>query len=253
MRSALYIGHLTHERRSPVHRLFRYRVFMWWIDTEELPAVKRRLSFGRLTRLFGTGPGHLVSIRSKDHFGDPACSIKENAAAFLATAGMTRPLGRVMLLCNGRLLGYVFDPLSLVYCYDTEDRLAAVIAEVHNTFGERHCYVIPGDSVMGHTVGKEFYVSPFLAVGGRYRMRVPTPGHTLRTTITLEQNGNDVFHSSLTGKRIPISRRSVLATLLAYPFLAFRITALIHWQAVQLWIRRVALVPRPHHARQERV
>jgi uncharacterized protein len=253
MRSALYVGHLWHERRVPVRRAFRYRVFMCWLDTSELDQLTRRLAFGRWTPLFGAGPGHLISFRAADHLGDPNRSVKENAGAFLAGVGFGTPLGRVMVLTNARVFGYAFNPLSLLYCHDTDDNLVAVIAEVNNTFGESHCYVIPGDAVQKHEQEKEFYVSPFLEVIGRYRMSVPTPQKTLRTTMTLEQHGRDVFHAALSGRRVAISRRSVVAMLLKYPLLTFRITALIRWQALHLWIRRVALVPRPHHDRQEHV
>ena len=167
---------------------------MWLVDLDELDELDRRLW------AFGADRRALTTIRSRDHLGDPAASIRENVDAYLARA-RRRPRGRpVPLLTNARVLGYVFNPLSVFYCHGPDGALRCVVAEVHNTYGERHCYLLqPGERGRAET-DKEFYVSPFLTVDGRYRMTFAAPGERLAVQMSLEQGGERVFAASLTGR-----------------------------------------------------
>ena len=109
LRSAVYTGHLVHHRRTPVERLFRYRVFLWWIDLDEVEAIGARLAAGRLRPLFGSARRRLFALRTGDHVGDPGRSIRENVVAVLRDGGVAAPVERVMLLTSARQLGYVFN------------------------------------------------------------------------------------------------------------------------------------------------
>ena len=170
VRSCLYEGQVVHDRRTPVRNVFRYGVYMWLVDLDELEALDNRLW------AFGADRRALTTIRSRDHLGDPGRSIRENVDTYLRMHDIDLGGGIVQLLTNARVLGYVFNPLSVFYCHGRDGELRCVIAEVHNTHGERHCYLLhPGDRGRAET-DKEFYVSPFLTVDGRYRMAFAPPG-----------------------------------------------------------------------------
>jgi DUF1365 family protein len=247
VRSALYEGHVVHERRTEHRNLFRYSVYMWLVDLDELDELDRRLwAFGH------DRPG-LTTIRSRDHLGDPRKTIKQNVLAYLDAHGVDLGGGRVTLLTNARVLGYVFNPLSVYYCHRPDGGVACVVAEVHNTYGQRHCYLLePGDRGRAET-GKEFYVSPFLTVDGRYRMTLAPPGERLSVQMALHQGGQRVFSASLTGHRRALTNATVTRMLLRHPLMTARVTSLIHVQGIKLALRGVARVPRPPHPPQEHV
>ncbi len=173
--------------------------------------------------------------------------------SYLAAHGIELDGGRVSLLTNARVLGYVFNPLSVFYCHRPDGSLRCVVAEVHNTYGERHCYLLePGERGRAST-GKEFYVSPFLTVDGSYEMTLAPPDERLSVQMALRQGGERVFAASLTGLRRPITNATVARMLLRHPLMTARVTSLIHLQGVKLALRGVARVPRPAHPRQEHV
>ena len=158
-----------------------------------------------------------------------------------------------MMLAHARVFGYVFNPLTVYWCHRADGTLACVVAEVHNTYGERHCYLLEPGARGQAEAGKEFYVSPFLTVDGRYRMSVPAPGERLSVQMALHQEGRRVFSASLTGRRLPLNNATVARMLTRHPLMTARVTSLIHLQGVKLWLRGAARVPRPPHAPQEHV
>ena len=136
MRSALYEGTLLHARTLPTRNVFTYPVCFYGLDLDELPELDRRLA------LFGYNRANVLTFRDGDHLGDPDLPVKANVVAFLAERGIALDGGRVVLLTNLRLLGHVFNPVSYFYCYRPDGELAAIVAEVSNTFGERHPYLL---------------------------------------------------------------------------------------------------------------
>ena len=247
MRSCLYEGQVVHERRTPLRNLFRYGVYMWLVDLDELDELDRRLW------AFGSNRRGLTTIRSRDHLGDPRRSIRANLDAYLALHGIDLEGGRVALLTNARVLGYVFNPLSVFYCHGPGGELRCVVAEVHNTHGERHCYLLhPGERGRAET-DKEFYVSPFLTVDVRYRMAFALPGERLAVQMGLEQDGERVFGASLTGTRLPLTNRTLGRMLVRYPLMTAKVTTLIHLQGLRLHLRGLAHVRHRRHVRQEGV
>jgi DUF1365 family protein len=247
VRSALYEGHVVHDRRTAHRNVFRYGVYMWLVDLDELDELDRRLwAFGHDRRA-------LTTIRARDHLGDPRRPIAENLHAYLDANGVDLEGGRVSLLTNARVLGYVFNPLSVFYCHGPGGDLRCIVAEVHNTYGQRHCYRRrPGARGRAET-GKAFYVSPFLTVDGRYVMTLPPPDARLSVQMALHQDGRRVFAASLTGRRMPLTNAAVARMLARHPLMTAQVTSLIHLQGVKLWLRGVTRVPRPPHARQEHV
>lgn len=247
VRSCLYEGQVVHDRRTPVRNVFRYGVYMWLVDLDELEALDNRLW------AFGADRRALTTIRSRDHLGDPRRSIRENVDAYLGMHDIDLEGGAVQLLTNARVLGYVFNPLSVFYCHGRDGELRCVIAEVHNTHGERHCYLLhPGERGRAET-DKEFYVSPFLTVDGRYRMSFAPVGERLAIQMSLEQEGERVFAASLTGTRLPLTNGSLGRMLARYPLMTAKVTTLIHLQGLRLHRRGVTHVRRPPHPRQDGV
>lgn len=240
----IYDATTTHRRTAAapagVDRRFAYPTCYWLVDLDAQPDLPRALR-------------RLVRFEARDHFGDPSATIAANARALLAEHGLAAD--RILLLTCPRTFGHVFNPLSVYYCLrgsDTDgEELVAVIAEVHNTYGGRHAYVLrPGrggaDSV--DTVDKCFYVSPFLPMGGTYTMRTPLPGERLSVAITLRQDGATPFVATLTGPGRPLTARTATRAVLRWPLPTLRTSALIRWQGIRLWLRRVPVQPRPADA-----
>jgi DUF1365 family protein len=224
--AALYEGQVVHTRPSGARYVFRHGMYMWLVDLDR--PVRMPLAL----RPF-------AGIRPRDHIGDPSRSIRENLDAYLADNGVSPDGGRVLMLTNARVLGYVFNPLTVYWCFDRGGDLRCLVAEVHNTHGERHCYLLhPGDR--GHCeTDKEFYVSPFLTVDGRYRMSFSEPGERLSVQMELHQAGERVFAASLTGRRMPLTHRNLARMVLRHPLMPQRVTGLIHLHGLRLHLRRV--------------
>jgi DUF1365 family protein len=238
--AALYPCEITHVRAHPIRRAFRYRSYLWLVDLDDLPRVPLALRpFAR--------------FRSRDHLGDPACSIRANVDAYLARLGISLAGGRVLMLGHAAVLGYVFNPLTVFWCHRADGTLAAVIAEVHNTYGQRHVYLLHPDGRGRAGADKDFYVSPFLPVAGRYRLRLPEPAATLHLSITLHMDGRTVLAAGVTGKRRPYTPWRLLGCALRRPWVTAQVTALIHWQGIRLAARRLPIIPRPAHDPQEGV
>jgi DUF1365 family protein len=151
------------------------------------------------------------------------------------------------MLANARAAGYVFDPLTTYFCFDADGALEGVLAEVHNTYGERHCYPLDVVRQMPARVDKEFYVSPFFAVEGRYDIRTRLTGSTVAVAISLTQGEDTVFNASVSGSLVPATRARVLRAVARNPLPSHRVSALIRWHGVRLWLRRLPVVARAPH------
>jgi hypothetical protein len=230
--AALYPCQITHVRAHPIRRTFRYRSYLWLVDLDDLPRVPPPLR-------------PLARFRSRDHLGDPACSIRAGVDACLARQGISLAGGRVLMLGHARVLGYVFNPLTVFWCHHAGGTLAAVIAEVHNTYGQRHTYLLHPDGRGRAETGKDFYVSPFLPVAGRYRLHLPEPGSTLRLSVTLHLGGRTVLAATVTGTRRPYTPWRLLGYALRYPWVTAQVSTLIRWQGARLAARRLPIFPRP--------
>jgi DUF1365 family protein len=237
----IYRARTTHRRLAAapagLDRRFDYDTGSWLIDLDRPPVLPRPLRW-------------LLRFEPRDHLGDPSTTIAANARGLLAEHGLTAD--RIMLLTCPRTLGHVFNPLSVFYCLRSagsgDGELVAVIAEVHNTYGGRHAYLLEPGVDGTDRVDKNFYVSPFLPMGGTYTMRTPLPGERLSVSVTLRQAGTTRFVATLTGVGEPLTTRAALRSLVRRPLLTLRTSALIRWQGIRLWMRRVPVQPRPPDA-----
>jgi uncharacterized protein len=230
--AALYPCQITHVRTRPVRRTFRYRSYLWLVDLDDLPRVPLPLH-------------PLAQFRARDHFTGTGGSLRATVDAYLARHGTDLAGGRVLMLGHARVLGHVLNPLTVFWCHYADGTLAAVIAEVHNTYGGRHAYLLHPDSRGRAEASKNFYVSPFLPVAGRYRLRLPEPGGTLRLGVTLHLGGRPVLAASVTGQRRAYTPWRLAGCALRYPWVTAQVTALIRWQGLRLAARRVTVCPRP--------
>jgi len=236
--SALYVGRVGHRRHRPrAHRL-DYRVFSLLLDLDELPELGRRL------RLFAhNGPG-LFSLLDRDHGPGDGSDLSPHVRGLLARADVRDADGPIRLLCYPRVLGFVFNPLSVYYCHRGDGALRALVYEVNNTFGERHSYVIPVEGQgprVRQTCPKAFYVSPFLPMDCTYHFRVRTPGERLSLVIHETHQGEPILDAWLTGERRPLTDAGLLRAALSIPLLTFKVVAGIHWEALKLWRKGVPL------------
>jgi DUF1365 family protein len=215
---ALYEAEVTHVRRTPLRHAFGYRDSYWLVDFDDLPQPRGIAGWlGRLQR-----DDYLDVRRLLRQSGiDPA---------------------RILVLSAGRTLGYSFNPLSVFWCYDDAGARCAVVAEVHNTYGERHAYVLRPDAAGWATVEKEMYVSPFNPAHGSYRIQVGEPSSSVLVSVTLERPGMAPFVASLRGTRRPITPWRVVRAVLGHS--GARTRTLIQWQALRLWRRGLEVQPR---------
>jgi uncharacterized protein len=238
---ALVDGVVAHHRPGPVRHTFRHRVYQWLVDLDRIPEQPWYL------RPF-------TGFRARDHLGDPARTIKDNVQSFLLAHGVELgPGARVVMLANARVLGHVFDPLTVFWCLDGSGRLRCVVAEVHNTYGERHAYLLRPEASGAARADKRLYVSPFFDVSGAYDLRFDlTPEHLL-TSVVLRHDGQARFAASFAGRPRPATPGAVLTHVLRTPLMPQRVSLLIRLHGLRLWLRRLPVQPRPRHHRQEGV
>lgn len=224
-----------HRRHRPFTYEFSHRTTMWLVD-----AVEPNAAFRPWVR-------PLASIRARDHFAADDRPLVRKVRDFVAAQGLPWTAHRVLMLTNARSLGYVFDPLTTYFCRAEDGSLEGVLAEVHNTYGERHCYPLSVDGRSAST-DKDFYVSPFFAVEGRYDIRTKLTGDEVAVAITLTSPGGELlFSAAVHGDLEPATAGRTLRRVLGNPVPSQRVSALIRWHGARLWLRRLPVVPRPSH------
>ncbi|WP_211244226.1 DUF1365 family protein [Actinospica robiniae] len=227
----IYDCTIRHVRRGPVHNDFTYRTSLWLVDLDHIPRLP-----GPLNRL--------TEFRASDHAGDPKLGLRQNVESYLAGEGIDLAGGRVLMLTAPRSLGHVFNPLTVYWCHDAAGTLACVIAEVHNTYGGRHRYLLRPDDAGRADADKQFYVSPFYPVSGQYRMSVPEPGEDLHLTIRYQPPDAAPFVAVLRGRATPASLGAVVRRALTQPCPTLLTAARIRVQGVRLYLRGLPVTPR---------
>ena len=233
MKASIYDVTISHARSAPRRHVFRYRSYLWLADLDQLPRVPL-----------------LATFRARDHLGDPRASIRANLDRFLSARGVDLAGGRVTMLAHARVLGYVFNPLTVYWCHHADGTLACVVAEVHNTYRQRHAYLLPG---VRAEVPKDFYVSPFYPVDGRYRMSLPEPDASLALSVRLDRPDGQSFAASVRGRAVPATTRALIAAAARHPWSTAAVSVRIRWQGVRLYLRGLPVIPRPAHPPQEGV
>jgi len=237
--SGLYIGQVGHSRTRPAKHVLRYGVFMLLLDLDEAPGIAKAL------RWFSLGRFNLTSFNARDYGDGSALPLRDQVERRLDKAGLSIKGGPIRLLCLPRVLGYVFNPISVYFCYRPDGTLHAILYEVSSTFGERHIYLIPAeagaDGDIRQSVEKRLHVSPFMDMDLRYAFRVTPPGERVRIAIEVSDGEGPLLHASFVGARRDLTDGQVLRAWAAHPLLTLKVIAAIHWEAVKIVLKGVRL------------
>jgi DUF1365 family protein len=251
MESCLYFGRVMHKRLRPFAHRFMYRVFSIWLDLDELATLDREL------RLFSVNRWNLFSFHEADHGARDGGKLRDWIEASLLAANIDLEGGRVRLLCFPRIFGFVFNPLTVWFCYHRDGRLLAVLHEVRNTFGEKHGYLFDFPEGQDPTApirqscDKAFYVSPFIGMQARYAFKFRTPGEKLSIVIQEDVPEGQLLVATQTGERARLSDAALASALFAYPLLTVKVVAAIHWEALRLWLKGARYHARPRPPEQD--
>lgn len=237
MNSCLYECTVMHHRFTPKTHHFQHRLFMFYFDLDELDLLRKRIA------LFSYNRQNLYNFCDADHEPSGNNPLKERLAAFLQKSGIdSGPFGRVMLLTLPRIFGYVFNPISIYFCFDGEGKPVAAVAEVGNTFQEKKLYLLraadlsPND-IFKKMVAKHFYVSPFSALNLSFDFRLKIPGETLDIKIDDREGEEKILISALIGKRAALNNGNLLWFTIKYPLVTLKVIFLIYWHALRLWLK----------------
>jgi uncharacterized protein len=240
--STIYAGRVVHKRLTPKPHAFSYRVFAMALDVDEIAQVARQL------RGFGYNRRAVVSFYDSDCGRSDGRPIALHIRATLRDAGLERASARIVLMCYPRLFGFVFNPLSVYFCHDCDDRLGAIVYEVSNTFGERTSYVIPVDDtdagLVRQTCAKRMFVSPFTGRTGQYVFHVSPLGDEVVVGITFRDAGGPVLKTYFRAHRLALTDLKLAGAVVRNPLMTVKVIAGIHFEAMRLWLKRVPVVAR---------
>lgn len=237
---ALVVGVVSHTRRTPVRHAFENAHYQWLVDLDALPRLPWPLRL-------------LARFDARDHLdaGRLGGGTRGDLARWLAGRGVTLEAGdRVLMLAHARVLGHVFDPLTVFWCLRPDGSPRAVVFEVHNTYGERHAYLLDVDERGRAELDKEFYVSPFNDTSGRYDVSLRLAPELVRVGVALDREGERVFTAVTTGRPVPATPRTLLRTVARHLLMTHRVSLLIRWHGIRLWLSRLPVQPRPRHSQE---
>jgi DUF1365 family protein len=243
MESALYVGRVTHHRSRPRRHALAYRGYWLLLDIDDLDGLAGRLRFFSHNRL------NLFSFHDQDHGSGARAPLRAQIDKNLGAAGIDLGGGAIRLLAMPRLLGYAFNPISIYFCHRRDGSLAALIYEVHNTFRQRHSYLIAvpdgGKGAVRQNCAKRFHVSPFLGMEMHYDFSVSAPDERVRIIVRGSDAGGEILVAALLGKRAELTDAALLRLFVTHPLLTLKVTLGIHWEALLLWLKGLRLHERP--------
>ena len=234
--SCIYSGFVTHRRFKPKKHFFSYRTFSLLINLYEIKEIDKKINF------FSYNKFNLLSFYDKDHGERDGSSLIDWVKKNLSKSKIEIGSGKIKLLCYPRFFGYVFNPLSIFYCYDENSILRAVLYEVKNTFGEQHTYVfsvLSNSNLILQKCEKKFYVSPFIEMNTFYNFRLLKPGKVLKIFIKQKDIEGTILTACQVGKKIQFNSKNLFIQFLKHPFMSLKIISAIHFEAFRLWSKGV--------------
>jgi DUF1365 family protein len=239
--SCIYEGTVVHKRLAPRQHAFAYRVFALCLDLDEIDQVDARLRF------FSRGKRNLLGFWDTD-LGEPGADlVAAKARRLLDLSGLGHFGARIELVCYPRILGFVFNPLSVYFCGDAAGHVGAVIYEVTNTFGERKSYVMPkagAGELITQSCSKDMYVSPFTGASGHYGFHCIAPSDRVVIGVNFREAGQPVLKTHFRGERRPLDDRTIARLMVRHPLMTLKVVGAIHLEAARLWAKGIPLVAR---------
>ena len=239
MTSSIYNGTVIHKRFKPKTHFFKYSVFSLLIDLSELDYLNNEIKF------FSCNKFNLVSFYEKDHGNRDGSSLVSWVKKNLEDNNINSEKVKIKLLCYPRILGYVFNPLSVFYIYNENEKLVSILYEVKNTFGEQHTYIFKVDSdqnLYQHNCSKKFHVSPFIEMNCKYFFRLLKPGEKISVIIDQYQTDEKILYASQDGQRVDFNTKELIKSYLKHPLMTFKIISAIHFEAFKLWIKGIKFI-----------
>ena len=239
MNSSIYNGTVIHKRFKPKIHYFKYKVFSLLIDLSELENLSKKIKF------FSYNKFNLISFYEKDHGNRDGSSLVFWVKKNLKDNNINFENVKIKLLCYPRILGYVFNPLSVFYIYDESEKLVCILYEVKNTFGEQHTYIFRVDNdqkLYQHNCSKKFHVSPFIEMNCKYFFRLLKPGEKISVIIDQYQTDEKILYASQDGQRVDFNTKELIKSYFKHPLMTFKIISAIHFEAFKLWIKGIKFI-----------
>ena len=239
MTSCIYNGAVIHKRFKPKIHFFKYRVFSLLIDLSELEKLDKTINF------FSYNKFNLISFFDKDHGDRDGSNLKDWVIKQLEKQNINVENIKIKILCYPRILGYVFNPLSIFFVYDNNNTIIAILYEVKNTFGEQHTYIFKIKNKKGiieNNCKKKFFVSPFMDLESKYYFKILYPNNKLSVVIDQRDNHGKLLFASQDGIRSDLSSKNLIFSYLKHPLMTFKIISAIHFEALRLWSKGIKLV-----------
>ena len=237
--SFIYNGKVIHKRFKPKEHYFKYTVFSLFLDLDEINIINKQILF------FSHNKFNLISFYEKDHGNRDGSSLAEWVKKNLKTIGVNNENIKIKLLCYPRILGYVFNPLSIFFVYDIKLNLIAILYEVKNTFGEQHTYVFKvneNNKFVKNNCEKKFFVSPFMDIDSKYYFKVLDPNKKLSVVIDQRDKDGKLLFASQDGEKSDFTTKNLIFSYLRHPLMTFKIISAIHFEALRLWIKGIKIV-----------
>ena len=234
--SCIYSGFVTHRRFKPKRHFFTYKTFSLLIDLYEIENLSKKIKF------FSYNKFNILSFYNIDHGPRDGSSLVYWVKNTLSKAKIDIGSGTIKLLCYPRFFGYVFNPLSIFYCYDKKLKLKAVLYEVKNTFKEQHTYVFrcpTSSNLILHKCSKKFYVSPFIEMKTFYNFRLLKPGKKMNVLIKQSDENGLLLIASHMGKRLDLTSKNLLFEFIKHPLMSVKVILAIHFEAFRLWFKGI--------------
>ena len=232
--SFIYNGTVIHKRFKPREHFFKYKVFSLFLNLKDLSEIDKKINF------FSYNKFNLLSFYDKDHGDRDGSSLVKWVKKNIIKFGIDTRDIKIKLLCYPRILGYVFNPLSIFFVYNKSSKIIAILYEVKNTFGEQHTYIFKTDSSdkkINNYCSKKFFVSPFMDLSSKYFFKILKPGNKLSVVIDQRDQEGKLLFASQDGIRSDLSTKNLLFSYFKHPFMTFKIITAIHFEALRLWLK----------------
>ncbi len=237
--SCIYSGSVIHKRFKPKEHFFKYKVFSLFLDLSELNELNNKLNFFSLNKF------NLISFYEVDHGNRDGSSLLDWVKNNLSNNNVSTVNIRVKLLCYPRILGYVFNPLSVFFVYDQNENLISILYEVKNTFGEQHTYFFKVENqnkLIQNNCSKKFHVSPFIEMNCNYFFKILNPAQKLSVIIDQYDQKGKILFASQDGERSDLTSKNLMKSYLKHPLMTFKIISAIHFEAFKLWMKGIKFI-----------